>query len=52
MQHQQLDYKDVHVRSNIEQQFAFYLEVFRHILVNPKKEHFKCLINCVLFHLT
>ena len=46
------DYKHVHVISNIKQQLVFYLELFRQILVNPRKEHFKCLINCVLFHLT
>ena len=44
-------YKDVHIKSIINQQLSFYLEVFKSICDNPRKEHLKCLGDCILYHL-
>ena len=45
------NYKNTDVKSNIKQQLSFYLEVFKSIFDNPRKEHLKCLGECILYHL-
>ena len=45
-------YKYVNVRNNVREKFAFYFEIFKDVLNNPRKENFICLGNCILFHLT
>ena len=46
-----INYKNTDVKSNIKQQLSFYLEVFKSIFDNPRKEHLKCLGECILYHL-
>ena len=45
------NYKNTDVKSNLKQQLSFYLEVFKSIFDNPRKEHLKCLGECILYHL-
>ena len=46
-----INYKNIDVKSNIKQQSSFYLEVFKSTFGNPRKEHLKCLEHCILYHL-
>ena len=39
-----VDYKYVNVRNNVREKFAFYFEIFKEVLNNPKKENAFCLI--------
>ena len=46
-----INYKNVDMKSHIKQQLSFYLDVFKSTFDNPRKEHLKCLGDCILYHL-